>query len=59
MNHQTGDNDEDTIKLGLALAALSHRAPALRPRRSTAHETFSAGEPGNPKKPARTIEIAA
>ena len=44
-----------TTKLGLALAALS-AAPALAHDKH-AHPTFSAGEPGDPKKPARTIEI--
>ena len=48
-----------TIKLALALAALSI-APALAHEQhgqQHGHESFSAGEPGNPKKPARTIEI--
>ena len=44
-----------TIKLGLALAALL-TAPALA-HEQHGHGTFSAGEPGDPKKPARTIEI--
>ena len=44
-----------TIKLGLALAALS-TAPAFA-HDQHGHGNFSAGEPGNPKKPARTIEI--
>jgi len=44
-----------TIRLGLALAALS-LAPALAHDKH-AHATFSAGEPGDPGKPARTIEI--
>lgn len=44
-----------TIKLALALAALS-TGPALA-HEQHGHESFSAGEPGNPKKPARTIEI--
>ena len=44
-----------TIKLGLALAALSFAAALAHDKR--AHATFSAGEPGDPSKPARTIEI--
>jgi len=44
-----------TIKLALALVALSF-APAFA-HENHAHETFSAGEPGNPQRPARTIEI--
>lgn len=52
MNHQL-ETTMKTIKLALALAALSV-APAL----SHEHHGFSAGEPGDPNKPARTIEIA-
>ncbi|WP_439373516.1 cupredoxin domain-containing protein [Bradyrhizobium sp. PMVTL-01] len=44
-----------TVKLGLALAALSI-APAGA-HENHGHTSFSAGEPGDPKKPARTIEI--
>jgi uncharacterized cupredoxin-like copper-binding protein len=40
----------------LALAALSI-APAFAHEKH-GHESFAAGEPGDPKKPARTIEIA-
>ena len=43
------------IKLGLALAALS-AVPAFAHDKH-AHAGFSAGEPGDPRKPARTIEI--
>jgi uncharacterized cupredoxin-like copper-binding protein len=56
MNHQLENNMKKTIKLALALAALSN-APALA-HEHHGHETFSAGEPGDPRKPARTIEIA-
>jgi uncharacterized cupredoxin-like copper-binding protein len=56
MNHQLENNMKKTIKLALALAALSN-APA-RAHEHHGHETFSAGEPGDPRKPARTIEIA-
>lgn len=45
-----------TIKLALALAALSI-APALAHEGHDRHG-FSAGEPGDARKPARTIEIA-
>ena len=44
-----------TIKLALVLAALSV-APAFA-HEQHGHATFSAGEPGNPDKPARTIEV--
>ncbi|WP_375157076.1 cupredoxin domain-containing protein [Bradyrhizobium sp. RDT46] len=54
MNHQL-EMTMKTIKLGLALVALS-AAPALAHDKQS-HATFSAGEPGDPKKPARTIEI--
>lgn len=54
MNHQL-EKKMKTIKLGIALAALS-LAPALA-HEQHGHATFSAGEPGDPKKPARTVEI--
>ena len=54
MNHQP-EKKMKTIKLGLALAALL-LAPALA-HEQHGHATFSAGEPGDPKKPARTVEI--
>ncbi|WP_453947171.1 cupredoxin domain-containing protein [Bradyrhizobium sp. USDA 372] len=44
-----------TIKLALALASLS-TAPAFAHDKH-GHGNYSAGEPGDPKKPARTIEI--
>ncbi|WP_025032024.1 cupredoxin domain-containing protein [Bradyrhizobium sp. DOA9] len=44
-----------TIRLALALAALS-TAPAFAHDKH-GHANYSAGEPGDPKKPARTIEI--
>ncbi|TWB49444.1 cupredoxin domain-containing protein [Bradyrhizobium sacchari] len=55
MNHQPETTVKKPIKLGLALAALSI-APALAHEQHD-HGSFSAGEPGDPKKPARTIEI--
>lgn len=54
MNHEL-ETMMNKIKLGLALAALS-TAPAVGHDKH-GHGTFSAGEPGDPKKPARTIEI--
>jgi uncharacterized cupredoxin-like copper-binding protein len=45
-----------TIGIVLALARLSI-APALA-HEGHDHHGFSAGEPGDPKKPARTIEIS-
>ncbi|MBC9879069.1 cupredoxin family protein [Bradyrhizobium sp. INPA01-394B] len=45
-----------TTKLAFALATLAV-APALA-HEGHDHHGFSAGEPGDPKKPARTIEIA-
>ena len=45
-----------TISIVLALAVLSI-SPALA-HEGHDHHGFSAGEPGDPKKPARTIEIA-
>lgn len=55
MNQQLETMMKTATTLGLALAALS-AAPALAHDKH-AHPTFSAGEPGDPKKPARTIEI--
>ncbi|GLR88392.1 cupredoxin domain-containing protein [Bradyrhizobium iriomotense] len=42
----------------ITLAALSLLAAPALAHEHHAHETFSAGEPGDPNKPARTIEIA-
>ncbi|WFU39654.1 cupredoxin family protein [Bradyrhizobium sp. CB82] len=42
----------------ITLAALSLLAAPAFAHEHHAHETFSAGEPGDPKKPARVIEIA-
>ena len=41
----------------LALIALSTAAVPAMCHEQHGHETYSAGEPGNPKKPARTIEV--
>lgn len=55
MNHQPETTMKTTIRLALALAALS-TAPAFAHDKH-GHANYSAGEPGDPKKPARTIEI--
>ncbi|CAN7642982.1 cupredoxin family protein [Bradyrhizobium sp. LjRoot220] len=41
---------------GLALCALVAAGPALAHKKH-GHQSYSAGEPGNPKKPSRTIEV--
>ncbi|MBP0115724.1 cupredoxin domain-containing protein [Bradyrhizobium vignae] len=46
-----------TIKLALALAALSTAPAFAHDKHGHGHENYSAGEPGDPKKPARTIEV--
>lgn len=56
MNDQLENKKMQTIKLALALAALGI-APVLA-HEHHAHGSFSAGEPGDPRKLARTIEIA-
>lgn len=56
MNHQLETTMKNTIKLALALGTLSI-APALA-HEGHDHHGFSAGEPGDPRKPARTVEIA-
>ena len=45
-----------TLSIALALTALSAGAALAHEKHS--HASFSAGEPGDPKKPARTVEIA-
>jgi len=44
------------MTLGLALIALS-AGSALAHSDGHKHQSFSAGEPGDPRKPARTIEV--
>ncbi|MGX9431536.1 MULTISPECIES: cupredoxin domain-containing protein [Bradyrhizobium] len=44
------------MTIGLALIAIWTAEPALA-HESHGHESYSAGEPGDPKKPARTIEV--
>lgn len=55
MNRELETTMKITIRLGLALAALS-TAPGFAHDKH-GHGKYSAGEPGDPKKPARTIEI--
>ena len=42
---------------GLALIALSALPLPANSHEQHAHESYSAGEPGNPKRPSRTIEV--
>jgi len=46
-----------TTTIGLALIALVGAAVPAMSHEHHGHETYSAGEPGNAKKPARTIEV--
>ena len=43
--------------IGIELIALSVLAPLAKGHEQHAHESYSAGEPGNPKIPSRTIEV--
>jgi uncharacterized cupredoxin-like copper-binding protein len=52
MKHRTAIS---VLALGLGLAAAQAWAGAGPPGHS--HETFSAGEPGDPKKPARVVNV--
>ena len=46
-----------TLTIGLAFIALAGAAVPALSHEQHGHETYSAGEPGNAKKPARTIEV--
>jgi len=46
-----------TTTIGIALIAFAATAVPAMSHEQHGHETYSAGEPGNPKKPSRTIEI--
>jgi len=46
-----------TTTIAMALIALSIAAAPARSHEHHAHESYSAGEPGDATKPARTIEI--
>ena len=48
---------KNIITAGLAMAALSAWPAPANSHDKHAHETWSAGEPGNPKMPSRTIEV--
>lgn len=43
--------------IGIALLTLSAAAAPATGHEQHSHETYSAGEPGDPKKPSRTVEI--
>jgi uncharacterized cupredoxin-like copper-binding protein len=45
------------ITIGSALIALALLPPPASSHEQHTHENYSAGEPGNPKKPSRTIEV--
>jgi uncharacterized cupredoxin-like copper-binding protein len=46
-----------TTTIGLTLIALAGTAVPAMSHEQHGHESYSAGEPGNAKKPARTIEV--
>ena len=46
-----------TLTIGLAFIALAGTAVPAMSHEQHGHETYSAGEPGDAKKPARTIEV--
>lgn len=56
MNHQLETTMKKTVTFVLALAALSISSAGAH--EDHGHASFSAGEPGDPRKPARTIEIS-
>jgi hypothetical protein len=45
------------MTVGIALIGLSVWPTLASSHDKHAHETYSAGEPGVPKKPSRTIEV--
>jgi uncharacterized cupredoxin-like copper-binding protein len=45
------------MTIGSALIALALLPPPASSHEQHAHESYAAGEPGNPKKPSRTIEV--
>jgi len=53
----TGKCHDNVSKITIALALLSFTAAPSRSHDRHAHESFSAGEPGDPNKPSRTIEV--
>jgi uncharacterized cupredoxin-like copper-binding protein len=46
-----------TVTICVALIALVIVAAPARCHEGHSHESYSAGEPGDPKKPSRTIEV--
>ena len=49
--------NKKTALISLALIALAAAAPSASAHEGHAHTSFAAGEPGDAKKPARTIEV--
>ena len=47
-----------TLTILLALTALSALPLRAHSHEQHAHESYAAGEPGDPKKPARTVEVS-
>ena len=48
---------KNIMTIGLALIAVSTWTPLAFSHDKHAHETYSAGEPGNPKNASRTVEV--
>jgi uncharacterized cupredoxin-like copper-binding protein len=48
---------KETTKIALALTALAITVTPALGHEQHARESYSAGEPGNPKKPSRTVEV--
>jgi uncharacterized cupredoxin-like copper-binding protein len=48
---------KNVTTVGIAIAALFALSLAANGHEKHAHVKYSAGEPGNPKKPSRTIEV--
>jgi uncharacterized cupredoxin-like copper-binding protein len=48
---------KEITMIGVALIALSAAAVPALGHEQHGHEGYAAGEPGNPKKPSRTIEV--
>ena len=48
---------QKTTTIAIALIALAGTALPVMSHEQHGHETYSAGEPGNAKKPSRTIEV--
>ena len=48
---------KNIITAGLAMAVLSAFPLAARGHDQHAHHSFAAGEPGDPKKPSRTVQV--